>query len=686
MSGGKIKPGDYLSSLTEKLQSLLDLLTKKRVLIVLDGFERELGAYASLKAAYQGDACEEDPRREHCRCASPTASEFLRRLMNPSVKSRVLITSQLLPKELTDPVSGVSVSGCWHWKLKGMGFEDADALLEADGIRAKPAGIESATQACGGSPLALRLLAGVVRGTRRTGRLHRRRRFVVDLEQRFEEHQQVLKAAHGAVSRKARSLLSRIAAVRIPATADVVAALNHFKTPKHLNHALNELIARGILVHEPDPDRFDMHPILRCHAYGRLRDATQVHNVLAEHLARVEPPVQVMCIDDLQPMLELYHHLVGAGRYDEACRLMIERLDPPLAERFAEHQTRIRLLRGLLPDGEDKPPRIENKDDRVWVLDALANAYSLSGLTRQAAAICEANLTLYDGKGDQEALSTLLSNLAGAQSRLGHLEVAEGCLRSLVDVERKLSRREEEAVARNKLGLLLAYRGLWEESLAELDAAFDTLQKVSAPHLQSMVFASCAQRALLMGDTKEAVEAAGRARAAVEQTARTSEPDEHDYVRSGWVLAAALVAQAAAKPGSGAPTEAETYLSDALTRCRRAQLLGFEPDILLTWARWHQLNNEPKRAVEVAGEALAVAERCEYRLRQADVHMFLARRALDDEDGDTARHRAEIASKWAFCDGPPFCYHPLLDEATALLTELEGEPRGLSEPMQKKAG
>jgi hypothetical protein len=65
------------------------------------------------------------------------------------------------------------------------------------------------------------------------------------------------------------------------------------------------------------------------------------------------------------------------------------------------------------------------------------------------------------------------------------------------------------------------------------------------------------------------------------------------------------------------------------------------------------------------------ADRCEYRLKQADIHNFLARLALDTGDRAAAHGHAAIARERAWCDGPPHCYKPALDEAERLIGELE---------------
>jgi hypothetical protein len=73
--------------------------------------------------------------------------------------------------------------------------------------------------------------------------------------------------------------------------------------------------------------------------------------------------------------------------------------------------------------------------------------------------------------------------------------------------------------------------------------------------------------------------------------------------------------------------------------------------------------------VEGKGNYLSIADRCEYRLKQADIHDFLASLALNADDRAVARRHAEVAKERAWCDGPPHCYNPALDEAERLRGE-----------------
>ena len=121
---------------------------------------------------------------------------------------------------------------------------------------------------------------------------------------------------------------------------------------------------------------------------------------------------------------------------------------------------------------------------------------------------------------------------------------------------------------------------------------------------------------------------------------------------------------------------AETDLNEALNRCRRIRLVEDEADILLEMAKlnWRkaggrdtELNEQSKNLTK---EALDIANRCEYRLQQADIHNFLAEMALGENDKAAARKHAERAKERAYCDGPPYYYKKAYETAEGMLERL----------------
>lgn len=453
-----------------------------------------------------------------------------------------------------------------------------------------------------------------------------------------------------------RDLLSRLAAFRSPMSYEALAAQNTFGNQERLDQALDELTDRGLLLFDKKQARYDLHPVVRRHAYDRLTDKAGVHAHLRDYFARVpaRDDDKIGSVDDLAPVIELFHHTLRADQYDEALKLYADRLSRPLYFRLGAYQTEIELLRGLFPDGEDRPPRLKRERDQAWALRALANCYSRLGQSGCA-------IPLFSKHNDisekyKEDFAKGLRDIAVAQVALGEFLSADANLRGQDRLVHEIS-QYRVAVGYRELGRLEAYQGRTRESFEELDLALNLFSKTGNKQAEGIVCAHRALLALLMNKPSEAFEAASRARQSADYRGY-----ERDIIQAEWLLGWAFIEQS--------PSEAERHLTDALTRCRRINLIEFESSILLAWARWHRAAGHPKEARDCVDEALAIADRCEYRLVQADAHNLLARLALDAGDNTEARRQAEIAKERAWCDGPPHCYKPALDQAEELLAKV----------------
>ena len=663
-SGGEVDPGQIASDY-DKLRELLALLRQRRLLLVLDGLERELRAYAGLSAAYQGDAVPEDVQGDPNSCTDPHAAAFLRQVTTLAGASRVLLTSRLSPRELD------GLAGCRREELAALDRRDAVAFFRAQGVKGTRAEIEAACAPYGYHPLALGLLAGMIVGDPARPKdvtVAAEYSPIPDLVPR-EHH--ILALAYDALSPELQELLSRLAAFRSPVEYEALKVLSSFADEQELKRALRELIDRRLLLHDRERGRYDLHPVVRRYAYDRLIDKAGVHSRLCDYFAAVPAPQKVQSLEDLAPVIELYHHTVRAGRYDEAHALYGDRLSEPLYFRFGAYQRCIELLRELFPDGEDRPPRLKRESDQAWTLNALAASYALSGQSRRAVPLLEQHNAIQEKQGDKKNLAIGLGNLATQQTALGELAAAEASLRRRIDLCREVGNQWNEAIGHQDLGRLLAFRGVLTESEQHLMKAQEVFDRMGTQktNFVSVVRAYRAECALVMGEAKAALAAASRARELADEVGRILFPMESDIIRAEWLLGAAHVALASGegKPQDQALAEAERHLTKAINRCRGINLVELEPDILLAWARWRRARGDPQQARRDAEEALAITDRCEYRLKQADARNLLAQLALDDGDSKAARQHAKIARDHAWCGGPPHCYKPALDEAEGLL-------------------
>lgn len=652
----------------DRAQELRQLLQHKRVLFILDGFERQLRAYASLDAAYRADD-DTNPSRDELSCVDPQAARWLSGIAAGPTRAKLLLTTRLMPRDLEDRAGG-ALAGVLKRELRELPRDDAVKFMRAQGVtKGTHEEIATACKAYGYHPLSLRLLSGLIaRDARLPGDIAAAPRHDVSADLIQRQHH-VLEQSYNVLPKGDRALLSRLAAFRSPMEYDAVAIFNKFGNESRFEAALKDLQARGLLQRDMARNRYDLHPIVRRYAYDRLSDKKGTHTRLRDYFASIPAPDKnkVRSIEDLLPIIELYHHTARAGRYDEARELFRDWLSKPLYYRFGAYQICIELLRALFADSEERSPRLKDEHAQGWTLNELANSYSLSGQPRRAVRAFQVGKAIAEKLGKKKNLAVGLGNIAIQQMILGELAAAETNLRRSIQLGHEIEDRRREAVGYRELGRLFAYRGDFDEAESKLQSAQDFFDKKGGTNFVSLVRAYRALRAMLMCNARDALELARQARTLADEVAKIHYPFERDFIRAEWLLGSARILE-----GKNL-SAANAHLTEAITRCRRINLVDFEPDILLAWARLYRARGEEREALAYAEEALAIADRCEYRLKQAEIHNFLARLALEAGNGEKARAEAEIAKERAWCDGPPYCYKPALDEAEGLLRELSVE-------------
>jgi tetratricopeptide (TPR) repeat protein len=674
LSKGAIQP--QALSVREHLERLTSSLRQPGTLLVLDGIERALRAFGGMNAAYQGDEAAGSGTSDRD-CISPLAEMLLRNVAGlPEIRARVLITTRLCPRVL-EAKGGGFLLGCREHELTEMDPADAVAFFAAQGIRGTHGEIEEACRKYGYHPLSLRLLAGlIVHDFQQPGDIAAARWLDVSGNQ-VQRQRHVLESAYNSLTTDCQKLLGHIACFRNTVSYDalkVVSECSH--DGSSLDKDLRNLITRGLVHHDPKQRRFDLHPIVRRYAYDRLTapDRSAAHTRLRDYFAAVPEPNQVIRLEDLAPVIELFHHTVRAGQYDQARELFRDRISDAAYFQFGAYQLQIDLLRGLFPDGENREPRLNSARAQSWTLNELANSHDLSGQPRLAVQLLEKARGIDGREADKPNLAVGLTNLGGVLGDLGSLRTADAHIRQSIALCQDTGNKFDEASAHEYLGRLLAFRGLWTDSADELASAIGFFEEDDDVKGQGRVWAFRAERALRAKRSRilwpvEAgmtpLECARRALELAEECAQSRYPAERDFVLGHWLVGAAHRA-------ASQYYDAERHLHEALQRCRRINLVHCEGEILIDLSRLRSATDQLDEARRLAEEALQITERCEYVLQGADAHLELAKLARDRGDLPAARQHAAEARRLAACDGPPdYTYKVAYDEAGALLDELK---------------
>jgi tetratricopeptide (TPR) repeat protein len=694
------RPLDDVQQITapDRESQLLAALDREPFLLVLDGLERILIAYARMDAAHLSDddydkrtanfvanaiglpaSAAQSFTGEHRlrKTADPRAGSFLRRQSNVRA-SRVLVSTRLYPANL-QTVTGESLGSCVATFLPGLSDDDALELWRAFGVTGARDALLPIFNRVGNHPLLVQALAGeVARYRPAPGDFDAWRRAHPDFDPfslplvQVKSH--VLAFALRGLDEKAHQVLRTIAAFRMPARYDTLAALligegKPCADERELDEVLTELEDRGLVGWDKRANRYDLHPLVRGVVWSGLGDDARrgVYTSLHAHFEAV-PMIddyrKVNSLEDLTPAIELYNTLIGLGRYDDAGRFFFERLNNSTHYRLSAYRQRIELLRMLFPDGLNQLPRLSRPRDQADTLEAIGLAYAARGqLTQAISLLHRSNTMIISGKKREEVVSDGLRNLSDTLRLSGALCESESAARRALVITREQDNRPKEAISLQFLGLTLAARGLANESESALQRALRLFSAQSDNQSKGVINSFLAQRALWLGDFAGALLFAKRAW-------------ELAHVRSfeGDFIYAAR-AQGEAALGLNDFATADERLHHALTRARMVNHAEEELPALAALAELRRRQGELGAARELLEDVWEAAERGPYPLIHADACNVLAEVERDDGNNVKAVEAAEKAYGLAWCDGPPFAYHWGLERARALLKELgAGEP------------
>ena len=676
----------------EREELLLAALDREPFLLVLDGLERILIAYARMDANRLADddldqqtanvvagalglpksAAQSFTGQHRLRkTADPRAGNFLRKLARVR-ESRVLVSTRLYPADL-QTVTGVSLAGSFAGFIEGLSDDDALNLWRTFGVTGSLDELLRLFHIFGSHPLLIQVLASEIAHYHRApGDFDIWRSNHPDFDPfslpLVQARSHILEFALRELNETAKKVLQTVAAFRMPATYDTLTALligeeKIFSNENELDVALMELEDRGLLGWDKRGNRYDLHPIVRGVVWSGLTDDIQrnVYMTLQKHfeaLPKMEDYLQVERIEDLTPAIELYNTLIGLGRYDDAYIVFQDRISDATLYRLSASRQRVELLEMLFHDGLDQLPRLSNPPRQAFTLNEMALAYQFSGQPGRAVPLFRRDLAIVEKEGDQGNLSTGLQNLSVALRLSGAVSESQlAALQSLV-IERKRGDLLSEGVSLQELGLILAVRGPVDEAERSVQRALRIWSIQENRQGEGVGNAYMAQLILWKAEHAAAVQLASRAweLAIVQQF-------EKDFIRAARLQGAALV-------GVNDLARADERLHHALTRARAVNLVEEELPALIALAELRRRHGDSDAARELLDAVWESAERGPYPLYHADALNVLAQIERDAGNTAAAIEAATQAYRKAWCDGPPFAYHWGLEAARAHLNAL----------------
>ena len=664
-------------------------------LIVLDGLERILVAYHRIDAAQMRDEdveaaqdqiADRDPRA----AINPEDEELLRQL-TAAAPSKILVTSRLTPQALINR-SGMPMPGVRREILPGLRPPDAETLLRACGVGGDSKAMQDYLQRnCDCHPLVIGALAGLVnnympdRGNfdvwladpEAGGRLGLAD---MDLTQRRNH---ILDAAIEALPEPARRLLQTLSLLQGGTDYATLKEFNPHRPPQpekakranwrrtgdeeageqspdlrtalaQFDETLTELERRGLLQYEHSLKRYDLHPVVRGVAAGRMGEAeagTIGSRVVDYFSSRPHDPFQqAETLEELAPGIQIVATLTRIGEFDRALSAYYGDLHLALSYNLIAYRDIQRLLRPFFPQGWDGPLAVSGTHSQSNLLVGTGNALIESDPST-AQRLYARNLRLVVAEEIVSNTIVGLDNFARTLERLGKLDRATR-IRSLALDLAEASGSDDFIFG----AMLFSY--VLERQQGRLDRA-DTLWARLDPMGRNWI------RAIYVGGDAEAARA--------------------DDLFSRGALTGAVLA------------EAETLCREGRNRAGVCHCLSLR-------GKWHLSRDEPNLALEPLNEALRLYREAGQENMETEALLALAQlRAGDRVDARAVAERLDgesdhetafaVAELWhelddrtravaaalrahkSACDsGEPYVYRSYLDRADALLCSLGETP------------
>ena len=342
--------------------------------------------------------------------------------------------------------------------------------------------------------------------------------------------------------------------------------------------------------------------------------------------------------------------LVGLGRTDDAYELYSERLHDPLYYRFGAYET-ARILLQSIPQ-IDGLPKVNRDSDRSWILQYIAMCFERTGRPRKAAAVCDTAIAFNRKKQKHGNLAWVLNTNSMVLQDLGRLQFASQCGEEAVRLVEHGGDDNQKAIIHRCFGRTLLTCGRVDLAMQHFEVAASIYgQHRRFAQGRSLLMSLRANWHLLQGEARRAF-----ALAQLGMDEAESADLAHECIAATVVACNALIERMKDKFDSTATQQFEGLLTRAQEGCRRFSLLQLLPRVQLANAEFHLLRGDRDSAIELAKSGLQTAVRSDYRLHQADIHIFLADAYVQQDQYQLARESAEHGLKLSLCDGGQYTY------------------------------
>jgi tetratricopeptide (TPR) repeat protein len=223
-----------------------------------------------------------------------------------------------------------------------------------------------------------------------------------------------------------------------------------------ITEIVNRLVTYRILHCDTTSQTYTAHPLVRNHYFtlfmnpnvtpdtGTPDTIKAAHNQIKDYYLSIagNETKRFPTLDDLKPLIEVVHHACQAGAYDEAGKLLWERIQG-MEKRIIVHQlgayeTDLSLFSEFFTNGDTtQEPQISRDGWKRWMINEIGYCLMSLGRLREAVPFYERSTKIALDMQDWGNASVGYRNLANLHAQLGALEPSAEAAHQSLDLARK---------------------------------------------------------------------------------------------------------------------------------------------------------------------------------------------------------------------------------------------------------
>lgn len=668
----------------DKIQNdLIEILNKKKFLLVFDGFEKLLKEYSSSGKEYINSPLLAENDSMLREAIDQNVDQFIVEL-SKSPKTKTLITSRILPYSLSfKPFSDKKIPGIPF--LGGLSEQETLDYFYRRNVNGNPSKLLMAAKRCGFHPQTINNLIISCHEDLSN-------QSTITIPPNLSSIDFNVELTYSKRSTVLQNLLNALSCLRDNFSKKEISYIAHRIDGLSLDKIdayLAELNCFALLKH-PETNQFYIPAIVKDFCYNHFIDKRTFHSYFSDYFEKLPLPNKesIVSVKQVSPRIELFHHLIGCQNYIRAYDIYFDVLDEILFYKLEEYFICDSLLQSFFPPNMIEPTFIKDKLKQLAILDKISNIKSYIGEPDSAFQYSNIALDLINkidrtNNFTENILCKALEVIAKTDINKGKLDEAKNKLKKSIEHSHFNNNLLQEISSQRELARLLSYTGSFEEAINNINFVIKNqikskLSKDETDRSFSTTFAYRAIIALLQRDVKLALINATLAKEKAEEISF-----KRDIILSEWVLATSQITLAEEDKNGG-----NTFLNNAFDlliklekQCAEIEFREINIELLLTWAKWYYtksqyLNNENanrylSEAEEKAKQAIKYAELSDHKLLQSDINILFSKIACEKKDYNVALIHAQLAQKLSKCNKQESNYMTALLESETLIKKIE---------------